>query len=91
MNMLPLARRNSQRHRRIIAPAVWAGAHCDLPCGVHKAQYLEKYRQLNDLLNKATELAGAGGTKGSTDVAVADRLFAKIDEIDAVLKETKRT
>ena len=37
-----------------------------------KPPHFEKYPQLNQLFNEATKLAGAGGTKGSTDVAVAD-------------------
>jgi nickel superoxide dismutase len=54
-----------------------------------KAPHFEKYPQLNDLFNQATKLAGAGGTKGTTDVAVADDLLAKIDEIAAIFWETK--
>ena len=34
-------------------------------------------------------VAGAGGTKGSLDVAVADSLLAKIDEIAEIFWETK--
>jgi nickel superoxide dismutase len=34
-------------------------------------------------------LAGAGGTKGTTDVAVADELLAKIDAIAEIFWETK--
>ena len=45
---------------------------------------------MNGLFNEATKLAGAGGTKGTTDVAVADQLLAKIDEIDAIFWETKK-
>jgi len=45
---------------------------------------------LNDLFNQATKLAGAGGTKGTTDPAVADQLLAKIDEIAAIFWETKK-
>ena len=37
-----------------------------------------------------TKLAGAGGTKGTTDVAVADELLAKIDEIAVIFWETKK-
>jgi nickel superoxide dismutase len=55
-----------------------------------KAPHFEKYPQLNDLFNQATKLAGAGGTKGTTDVAVADELLAKIDEIAAIFWETKQ-
>src|ERR1700680_3534764 len=38
-----------------------------------KAPHFEKYPQLNELFNEATKLAGAGGTKGSTDGAPADQ------------------
>lgn len=54
-----------------------------------KPPHFEKYPQLNDLFNQATKLAGAGGTKGTTDVAVADDLLAKIDEIAGIFWETK--
>lgn len=55
-----------------------------------KAPHFEKYPQLNGLFNEATKLAGAGGTKGSLDVAVADQLLAKIDEIAEIFWETKK-
>jgi nickel superoxide dismutase len=55
-----------------------------------KAPHFEKYPQLNQLFNEATKLAGAGGTKGSTDPAVADRLLAKIEEISKIFWETKQ-
>jgi nickel superoxide dismutase len=54
-----------------------------------KAPHFEKYPQLNTLFNEATKLAGAGGTKGSTDEAVADQLLAKIEEISKIFWETK--
>jgi nickel superoxide dismutase len=54
-----------------------------------KPPHFEKYPQLHQLFNEATKLAGAGGTKGSTDVAVADSLLAKIDEIAKIFWETK--
>ncbi len=87
--------------RRLFAPTITAHAHCDLPCGVYdpaqariEAQSvkacIEKYPQLNGLFNEATKLAGAGGTKGSLDVAVADQLLAKIDEIAEIFWETKK-
>ncbi len=57
---------------------------------VFKAPHFEKYPQLNALFNEATKLAGAGGTKGSLDVAVADNLIAKIDEIAEIFWETKK-
>src|SRR6184192_726215 len=43
-----------------------------------KAPHFEKYPQLHDLFNRATKAAGAGGTKGATDVAKAEELLAKI-------------
>ena len=55
-----------------------------------KPPHFEKYPQLNTLFNEATKLAGAGGTKGSTDVAVADNLLAKIDEIAEIFWESKK-
>ena len=56
-----------------------------------KAPHFEKYPNLNDLFNQATKLAGAGGTKGTVDVAVADQLLGKIDEIAVIFWETKKT
>ena len=55
-----------------------------------KAPHFEKYPQLNTLFNDATKLAGAGGTKGTVDVAVADQLLGKIDEISEIFWETKK-
>jgi len=55
-----------------------------------KPPHFEKYPQLHELFNKATKLAGAGGTKSSTDVAVADELLAKIDEIADIFWEAKK-
>src|ERR1017187_3601752 len=55
-----------------------------------KAPHFEKYPQLNQLFNEATKLAGAGGTKGSTDPATADALPAKIDDIARIFTETKQ-
>jgi len=55
-----------------------------------KAPHFEKYPQLHTLFNDATKLAGAGGTKASLDVAVADQLLAKIDEIAEIFWETKK-
>ena len=54
-----------------------------------KPPHFAKYPQLHELFNEATKLAGAGGTKGSTDVATADKLLAKIDEISKIFWETK--
>ena len=57
-----------------------------------KPPHFEKYPQLNTLFNEATKLAGGGpgGTKSSTDVAAADQLLAKIDEISKIFWETKQ-
>lgn len=55
-----------------------------------KPPHFEKYPNLNTLFNEATKLAGAGGTKGTVDVAVADQLLAKIDEISEIFWETKK-
>jgi nickel superoxide dismutase len=55
-----------------------------------KPPHFEKYPQLHELFNDATKLAGASGTKGSVDVAVADKLLGKIAEIDKIFWETKQ-
>ncbi len=55
-----------------------------------KPPHFEKYPQLHQLFNEATKLAGAGGTKGSNDVAKAEELLAKIDEISKIFWETKQ-
>ena len=55
-----------------------------------KPNHLEQYPQLHDLFWKATKLAGASGTKGSADPAVADQLLAKIEEISKIFWETKQ-
>ncbi|AKU17567.1 superoxide dismutase, Ni [Luteipulveratus mongoliensis] len=55
-----------------------------------KPPHFEKYPELHTLVNEATKLAGAGGTKASWDVKTADDLLAKIDEIARIFKETKQ-
>jgi nickel superoxide dismutase len=55
-----------------------------------KAPHFEKYPDLHGLFNEATKLAGAGGTKGSFDVATAEALLAKIDQIAEIFWETKK-
>ena len=55
-----------------------------------KPNHFEAYPQLHTLFNEATKLAGAAGTKGTQDVAVADKLIGKIDEIAAIFWETKK-
>ena len=56
-----------------------------------KPPHFEKYPQLHTLFNEATKLAGAGGTKGSVDVDVADKLLGKIEEISKIFWETKQS
>ncbi|WP_068422732.1 superoxide dismutase, Ni [Janibacter terrae] len=55
-----------------------------------KPPHFEKYPQLHTLVNEATKLAGAGGTKGELDQAKAEELLEKIAEIDKIFKETKQ-
>ena len=56
-----------------------------------KPPHFEKYPQLHQLFNEATKLAGGGGgTKSSLDVATADQLLAKIEEISKIFWETKQ-
>jgi nickel superoxide dismutase len=55
-----------------------------------KAPHFEAYPHLHSLFNEATKLAGAAGTKGTQDVAVADKLIAKIDEIAEIFWATKK-
>ncbi|GIG02162.1 superoxide dismutase [Ni] [Catellatospora citrea] len=55
-----------------------------------KAPHFEKYPNLNQLFNEATKLAGAAGTKGQADPAVAEQLLGKIEEISKIFWETKQ-
>ncbi|MFK5584504.1 superoxide dismutase, Ni [Ornithinimicrobium sp. LYQ131] len=55
-----------------------------------KPPHFEKYPELHGLVNEATKLAGASGTKGEFDVARADELLAKIDRIAEIFWETKK-
>ena len=55
-----------------------------------KPPHFEKYPELHTLVNEATKLAGASGTKGELDAAKADELLAKIDEIARIFAETKK-
>ncbi len=55
-----------------------------------KPPHFEAYPELHTLFNEATKLAGAAGTKGGMDVAVADGLLAKIDAIADIFWETKK-
>lgn len=54
-----------------------------------KPPHFEKYPNLHTLINEATKLAGAAGTKGHFDVETADQLLGKIDEIAVIFAETK--
>ncbi len=55
-----------------------------------KPPHFEKYPHLHALFNEATKLAGAAGTKGKVDIATADELLSKIDEIAKIFWETKQ-
>ena len=55
-----------------------------------KPPHFEKYPQLHTLVNEATKLAGATGTKGELDEGKADELLAKIDEIAEIFWATKK-
>ena len=55
-----------------------------------KPPHFEKYPHLHTLFNEATKLAGAAGTKGKVDIATADELLSKIDEIAKIFWETKQ-
>ena len=46
-----------------------------------KPPHFEKYPQLHTLVNEATKLAGASGTKGELDAGKADELLAKISSL----------
>ena len=52
-----------------------------------KPEHLEKVPNLHDLFWRATK--AAGDSKRTMDVAVADKLLALIDEVDAAFKATK--
>ena len=55
-----------------------------------KPPHFEKFPELHSLINEATKLAGASGTKGSFDESVADELLAKIDRVAEIFAETKK-
>ena len=55
-----------------------------------KPPHFEKYPQLHTLVNEATKLAGASGTKGSMDPAKGQELLDLIAEIDKIFWETKQ-
>ena len=55
-----------------------------------KPPHFEAYPELNSLFNEATKRAGAAGTKGTQDVAVADALLEKIDAIAEIFWATKK-
>ena len=53
-----------------------------------KPEHLEKFPNIHDLFWKATKTAGE--TKKTSDVAVADRLLAEIDDIAEIFWATKK-
>ena len=55
-----------------------------------KPNHFEAHPQLHNLFNEATKLAGAAGTKGTNDVAVATTLIEKIDAIAEIFWATKK-
>jgi nickel superoxide dismutase len=55
-----------------------------------KPNHFEAYPQLHVLFNETTKLAGAGGSKGTNEVAVAEKLLSKIDEIAEIFWATKK-
>jgi nickel superoxide dismutase len=55
-----------------------------------KAPHFEQHPQLHSLINEATKLAGASGTKGDHSVETADQLLGKIDEIAKIFAATKQ-
>jgi len=55
-----------------------------------KPNHFEAHPQLHNLFNEATKLAGAAGTKGTTDVTVATKLIEKIDAIAEIFWATKK-
>jgi len=55
-----------------------------------KPPHFEKYPQLHQLVNEATKLAGAGGSKGSADPAKAQEMLDKIAAISDIFWETKK-
>jgi len=55
-----------------------------------KPPHFEQYPHLHQLFNEATKLAGTAGAKGSVDVAKAEDLLSKIDEISKIFWETKQ-
>ena len=55
-----------------------------------KPNHFKAHPQLHGLFYEATKLAGAAGTKGTVNVAVADKLIAKIDKIAEIFWATKK-
>ena len=56
------------------------------PAGRHRRPNAPPLR----LPDEAATLAGAAGTKGSTDTSKADELLAKIEEINKIFWEAKQ-
>ncbi|MDQ1722427.1 MAG: nickel superoxide dismutase [Pseudonocardiales bacterium] len=55
-----------------------------------KPPHFEKYPQLHELFNKATNQAGAAGGTSSVDPAEGQKLLDMIAEIDTIFWETKK-
>ncbi len=55
-----------------------------------KPPHFEAHPELHELVNSATKLAGASGTKGALDAGKAQELLDKIDQIDEIFKATKQ-
>ena len=68
----------------------WSSTTSGLWTDYFKPPHFEKFPELHSLINEATKLAGASGTKGSFDESVADELLAKIDRVAEIFAETRR-
>ena len=55
-----------------------------------QAAALREVSAAAQLFNEATKLAGAAGTKGSSNPSTGDELLGKIEEISKIFWETKQ-
>lgn len=74
-----------EKHSHLVKEHLWV-----LWTDYFKPPHFEKYPNLHTLINEATKLAGAGGTKASLDPAKAQELIDKIQEIADIFWETKK-
>ena len=74
-----------EQHSNLVKEHLWV-----LWTDYFKPPHFEAYPQLHTLVNEATKLAGASGTKGTLDLETADKLLAKIDEIAEIFWATKK-